>query len=37
MGRLVPAGTGFSEYLAIEIDVPGMGELAEDDLSQAVL
>jgi len=36
MGRLVPAGTGMAWYSNIDIDVPGMGEQAEDDLTQAI-
>ncbi len=36
MGRLVPAGTGMAAYTEVEIDVPGAGEQAEDDLSQAL-
>jgi DNA-directed RNA polymerase subunit beta' len=36
MGRLVPAGTGMSWYENLEVDVPGVGEQAEDDLSQAL-
>jgi DNA-directed RNA polymerase subunit beta' len=37
MGRLIPAGSGIAEYTSVEIDVPGVGETAEDDLSQALL
>ena len=33
MGRLIPAGTGFSDYAGIEADCPNAGELVEDDLS----
>ncbi len=36
MGRLIPAGTGMAPYVGIDIDVPGAGEQAEDDLSQAL-
>jgi DNA-directed RNA polymerase subunit beta' len=36
MGRLIPAGTGMAWYANIDIDVPGMGEQAEDDLTQAI-
>jgi DNA-directed RNA polymerase subunit beta' len=36
MGRLVPAGTGMAWYEHIDVDVPGVGEQAEDDLSQAL-
>ncbi|HEY2772423.1 MAG TPA: DNA-directed RNA polymerase subunit beta' [Candidatus Binatia bacterium] len=36
MGRLIPAGTGLVGYLGVEIDVPGVGEQAEDDLTQAL-
>ncbi len=36
MGRLVPAGTGMAWYESIDVDVPGLGEQAEDDLSQAL-
>ncbi len=36
MGRLIPAGTGATEYLDVDIDVPGGGETAEDDLTQAL-
>ncbi len=36
MGRLIPAGTGIPAYAEVEIDVPGAGEQAEDDLSQAL-
>jgi DNA-directed RNA polymerase subunit beta' len=33
MGRLIPAGTGLSDYSGIEADCPNAGELVEDDLS----
>jgi DNA-directed RNA polymerase subunit beta' len=36
MGRLVPAGTGLTWHETIDVDVPGLGEQAEDDLSQAL-
>ncbi|HYB99335.1 MAG TPA: DNA-directed RNA polymerase subunit beta' [Candidatus Limnocylindrales bacterium] len=36
MGRLIPAGTGVATYTSVEIDVPGVGEKAEDDLTQAL-
>ena len=36
MGRLIPAGTGLVGYLGVDIDVPGVGEQAEDDLTQAL-
>jgi DNA-directed RNA polymerase subunit beta' len=36
MGRLIPAGTGLVGYLGVEIDVPGVTEQAEDDLTQAL-
>ena len=36
MGRLIPGGTGLADYLAADVDVPGVGEQAEDDLTQAL-
>ena len=33
MGRLIPAGTGLSDYSGVEADCPNAGELVEDDLS----
>ncbi len=36
MGRLIPAGSGVLRYTSVEIDVPGVGDQAEDDLTQAL-
>ena len=38
MGRLIPAGTGMAWYENIDVDVPGIGQQAEDDhdLTQAI-